>query len=72
MKIDQASATALGVSTLAAAILWGAALMASKDAQATPAYAKQTGKPCAFCHTAVPALNERGKKFTASGYKSWE
>ena len=60
-----------GVST---AILFAVALSISfsQTANATPAYAQQTGKPCGFCH-ANPAgggkLKPAGEKFKENGHK---
>jgi hypothetical protein len=48
------------------------ALVAPSPAQATPAYASQTGLPCGKCH-ANPAgggpTNAFGKAFAANGHK---
>jgi cytochrome c553 len=44
-------------------------LVASRPAAANPQFAQQTGKACAFCHTAPPALNDQGKAFKAKGNK---
>jgi len=58
----------------AAAILIAGAmsLTLSHIANATPAYAQQTGKACAFCHQ-NPAgggtLKSAGEKFKANGHK---
>jgi hypothetical protein len=47
-------------------------LTLSHIANATPAYAQQTGKACAFCHQ-NPAgggpLKSAGEKFKANGHK---
>ena len=37
-------------------------------AQALPAYARQTGQPCAACHTAFPELTPFGRRFKIGGY----
>ncbi|MGB9186970.1 MAG: hypothetical protein ACLQLT_14970 [Methylovirgula sp.] len=63
--------TVLSLAAGAAAILWAAVVMGAKDAQANAAMAQRTGKSCVFCHTTPPNLNDRGKRFKASGYKSW-
>jgi hypothetical protein len=58
----------------AAALLVAAALSvtASRPANATPAFAQQTGKPCGFCHV-NPAgggkLKPAGEKFKENGNK---
>jgi hypothetical protein len=41
-------------------------VLASGQTLANPAIAKKTGKACATCHTAPPALNDYGKKYKAS------
>jgi hypothetical protein len=54
----------------AAALLFAGMLtFAPEKAQASAAFAQQTGKACNFCHTAPPALNDQGKKFKANGNK---
>ncbi len=37
-------------------------------AQAVPAFARQTGKKCSYCHTSWPQLNRRGMDYKESGY----
>jgi cytochrome c551/c552 len=48
------------------------AVTGSRPANATPAYAQQTGKACGFCHV-NPAgggkLKPAGEKFKANGHK---
>lgn len=47
-------------------------LVAPRQAQATPAYAQQTGKPCGYCHVSAGGggpLKAAGKKFQANGHK---
>ena len=39
-----------------------------KPAAALPAYARQTGQPCASCHTAFPELTPFGRRFKIGGY----
>lgn len=44
----------------------------SQTANATPAYAQKTGKPCGFCHqnpAGGGALKPAGEKFKANGHK---
>jgi len=48
----------------AAAILAGSA----GPAEALPSYARQTGQPCAACHTAFPELTPFGRRFKIGGY----
>ena len=37
-------------------------------AEALPSYARQTGQPCASCHTAFPELTPFGRRFKIGGY----
>ena len=37
-------------------------------ADALPSYARQTGQPCAACHTAFPELTPFGRRFKIGGY----
>ena len=37
-------------------------------ARALPSYARQTGQPCAACHTAFPELTPFGRRFKIGGY----
>ena len=37
-------------------------------AEALPSYARQTGQPCAACHTAYPELTPFGRRFKIGGY----
>jgi hypothetical protein len=56
--------------TAATLLVAGATMtMAPRAAVATPAFAQQTGKPCGFCHSKTPELNDEGKKFKANGNK---
>src|SRR5208282_3413944 len=51
-------------------VLVAAALLAvgGGPAQVLPAYARQTGQPCAVCHTAFPELTPFGRRFKIGGY----
>jgi hypothetical protein len=47
-------------------------LAVSQGANATPAYAQQTGKACGYCHqnpAGGGALKSAGSKFQANGHK---
>ena len=47
-------------------------LVAPRQAQATPAYAQKTGKPCGYCHVSPSGggpLKAAGKKFQKNGHK---
>jgi hypothetical protein len=37
-------------------------------AEAVPSFARQTGQPCATCHTAFPELTPFGRRFKLGGY----
>jgi hypothetical protein len=40
----------------------------TNPAQALPSYARQTGLPCAMCHTGLPELTPFGREFKLNGY----
>jgi hypothetical protein len=52
---------------LFAVTLW--ALVAARDANAMPNFARKLGVPCETCHTTIPRLNETGYKFRAAGFR---
>lgn len=62
-----------GTGILVAALIAGAvALIPHSAAQATPAYASQTGFPCGKCHVNPAGGGDRnafGKAFAANGHK---
>jgi hypothetical protein len=41
---------------------------AHREAQAIPAFARQTGQPCGACHTDFPQLTPFGRRFKLGGY----
>jgi len=43
-------------------------LAGAPSAHAVPSYARQTGQPCAACHTAYPELTPFGRRFKIAGY----
>jgi hypothetical protein len=51
-------------------LLFGAALVFHRPAQAVPAFAKQTGRDCAACHVGGfgPELTQFGREFKLGGY----
>src|SRR5664279_2620697 len=57
-----------GVASLAAAIVVAGVLIKAPDALAMPSFARQTGQPCATCHTAFPQLTPYGRRFKLGGY----
>jgi hypothetical protein len=42
--------------------------LAATEASALPSFARQTGQPCAACHTAFPELTPFGRRFKLNGY----
>ena len=42
--------------------------LAPSPASALPSFARQTGQPCATCHTIIPELTPYGRRFKLSGY----
>jgi hypothetical protein len=58
-------ATGLAVTVLLAlSINW----LAPSPASALPSFARQTGQPCATCHTMFPELTPYGRRFKLNGY----
>jgi hypothetical protein len=53
-------------SVFSACMLVGVAFL--PDAKAVPSYARQTGMPCAACHTTPPELTPFGRDFKINGY----
>ena len=73
MKVYAKNALVLVGGTAAAILIAGTvSVTVSRQANATPQYATQTGKPCGQCHE-NPAgggkLKAAGEKFKANGYK---
>jgi hypothetical protein len=56
-----------GFRTLCACLLLGVILL-PVNSQAVPSYARQTGVPCAACHTTPPELTPFGRDFKINGY----
>ena len=64
-----AAVYAFGGSTFFVLLLVGAGVVLSpKQASAVPSFARQTGQPCATCHTAFPELTPYGREFKLRGY----
>ncbi len=59
-------AFAVGFATLAAAAAF--LTVGIGPANALPSFARQTGQPCAACHTAYPELTPFGRRFKIGGY----
>ena len=43
-------------------------ILFAANAQATPTFARQTGKTCSFCHSGPPRLNDAGLAFKNNGF----
>jgi hypothetical protein len=57
-----------GVASLAALVTAAGILIKPPTASAVPSFARQTGQPCATCHTAFPELTPFGRRFKLNGY----
>jgi hypothetical protein len=57
-----------GLASLAVAVIGAGILIRPPTASAVPSFARQTGQPCATCHTAFPELTPFGRRFKLSGY----
>ncbi len=55
---------------LALASLAAASFIETPTASAVPSYARQTGQPCATCHTVWPELTPFGRQFKLMAYTS--
>lgn len=44
-------------------------VIAVRNANAMPNFARKLGVPCETCHTTIPRLNETGYKFRAAGFR---
>ena len=56
-------------SLLAVTPLALALMLAAPKAEATPSFARQTGRNCNFCHSGVPRLNDTGLAFKNNGFR---
>ena len=61
---------AAATASWAAALLFAVAVLRPNAASAVPAYAQQTGQPCAACHVGAfgPQLKQYGRDFKMNGY----
>ena len=66
-SLDVRGPLILGALGLAAAVAFGLADF-STPAKAVPSFARQTGQPCATCHTNFPELTPYGRRFKLMGY----
>ena len=65
----RATAKAFGASAFVAVAVAAALItVGARPAEALPSYARQTGQPCATCHTAYPELTPYGRQFKIGGY----
>jgi hypothetical protein len=64
----QAVVAFAGVASLLAAVVGAGVLIKPQTALAIPSFARQTGQPCASCHTAFPELTPFGRRFKLGGY----
>jgi hypothetical protein len=53
---------------LVAALITSALILATLKAEATPNFARQTGRTCNFCHSGPPRLNDTGLAFKNNGF----
>ena len=51
-----------------AMLIFASGWLAPSPASALPSFARQTGQPCATCHTMVPELTPYGRRFKLMGY----
>jgi hypothetical protein len=54
---------------LSATLLALGLILSAPNAQATPTFARQTGKTCSFCHSGPPRLNDTGLAFKKGGFR---
>jgi hypothetical protein len=64
---ERTAAFALGAAAFALTA-WIFLAASVGPAHAVPSYARQTGQPCAACHTAFPELTPFGRRFKIGGY----
>ena len=65
ISIVTAAAGAAAVTLIAGALT----TLGPRQATASVKFTQETQKPCTFCHTTAPELNDQGKKFKANGNK---
>ncbi len=63
----QRSRLAFGL-VVSALLVFAIGWLAPSPASALPSFARQTGQPCATCHTIIPELTPYGRRFKLSGY----
>jgi hypothetical protein len=65
--LETQSLLVFGAVGLAGAVTLGLAVFSS-PAKAVSSFTRQTGQPCATCHTAFPELTPTGRRFKLNGY----
>jgi hypothetical protein len=66
---------ALKVKAIALRSVWSAGpfaaalILAAPNAEATPQFARDTGRACSFCHSRAPRLNDTGLSFKNNGFR---
>jgi hypothetical protein len=66
-RFRKIKSVALGGAAVSALIAL-ALIVSTPKAGATPAFARQTGKNCSFCHSGPPRLNDTGAAFKNNGF----
>jgi hypothetical protein len=66
--IESRIAIVFGRYCLTIAVLVVISVLKPDTASALPSFARQTGQPCATCHTALPELTPFGRQFKLGGY----
>ena len=66
-QVDVPAILVFGVVGVMGAATLGLAFV-PRLAEAVPSFARQTGQPCATCHTAFPELTPFGRRFKLGGY----
>lgn len=69
MKENSSSYLARWVLPMWVMLVASTLIVIPKTAEAVPSFARQTGQPCAACHTQAPRLNQFGREFKISGYR---
>jgi len=66
--LRRSKSTVLRAAVVAAPIAL-ALMFPAPNADATPKFARQTGRSCNFCHRGVPRLNDTGLAFKNDGFR---
>jgi hypothetical protein len=68
VALGELNVTSRSFRRVAAALSLFAGALAAPQAKAIPAFAAQTGEPCAACHIGFPQLTAYGRLFKLQGY----